>query len=268
MSEPERPHAPSWPGPIREALQLAAALPLPAGYWLAAALGEVTARLDSEHTRQIIDAMVVVLAQPPAHPAARRLARASFRGEAMRRLDALRLPALPPAMVERGLLLQGWAQLDAALARGRGVVAVTATVGGWNLIATVLARRGYRVAAVADLAAPTALAALARNEIVVAIVDGLPATNGVPVRLFGRPTSLPSGPARLALTSGAPLLHIWLLRRPDLISFQGGVEPVAVGGPVADEQVLSQALADRLEQLIQGHPEQWTMARFPWLAAD
>ncbi|MCC6626625.1 MAG: lysophospholipid acyltransferase family protein [Chloroflexi bacterium] len=268
MSAPERPRAPRLPGPIRAALRLAAALPLPAGYWLVAALGELAVRLDPNRARQTIDTLAVVLAQTPAHPAARRLARAACRADAMRRLDDLRLPALPPALVERGLLLQGWAQLDAALERGRGVVAVTATVGGWNLIAAVLARRGYRVAAAADLAAPAALAALARNEVVVAIVDGPPATDGVPVRFFGRPTTLPSGPARLALTSGAPLLHIWLLRRLDLISFQGGVEPVVDGDPAADVQVLSQALADRLERLIQAHPEQWTMARSPWLTAD
>jgi lauroyl/myristoyl acyltransferase len=351
MSEPARPAR--LPGLVRQALRLAATAPLPAGYWLAAALGELAFRLDRDRAQQTIAAVAVVLAQPAAHPAARRLARAGFRAEAMMVLDGWRLPALPPAMVERGLLGQGWEHLDAALARGQGAVVVTATVGAWNLVAPVLVRRGYRVADAADTTEATALAALARNEVVVLVVEGSPvagltevgtlghtpmvpgpsplitgltplpplvrgesgsgaltgqpplapliwgepadapqrdsplirgargvnsrhtplsppllaSVGSVPVRVFGRPTTLPVEPARLALRGGAPLLHGWLLRRLDLISFQGGVEPVPAppltGDPAVDEAVLTQALADRLQCLVQAHPEQWTGAR-PW----
>ena len=73
-----------------------------------------------------------------------------------------------------------------------------------------------------------------------------------------------------ALRCGAPLFHGWLLRRLDLISFQGGVEPVPApvssGDPAADEAALTQALAERLQGLIQAHPEQWSVARPSWPA--
>ena len=60
------------------------------------------------------------------------------------------------------------------------------------------------------------------------------------------------------------------LRRPDLISYQGAFEPLAAPAPTgdrrADERALTQAIVDRLERLIQRHPEQWYMFRPMWPA--
>jgi lauroyl/myristoyl acyltransferase len=280
---------------FRLASWLAARAPLPAGYWLAALAGDLYFWLNPGHSRHAVANMAVALAQHPATPAVRRMARRSFRYYAMYLLDFLRLPSLPPAWGERGILGGGWEHLDAALARGRGVIVVTFHFGSWDRAAAAFSARGYRANALVDTFRPPALdaaiqqaraahgltlipaesgaalrqvyAGLRRNEIVMLLIDRPQRDQGTPVTLFGRRTWLPSGPAALALRTGAAVLFGYLLRRPDLLSYQGGFEPVDVpstGDRRADEQALMQALADRMERLIQQHPEQWYMFRPMW----
>jgi KDO2-lipid IV(A) lauroyltransferase len=198
--------------------------------------------------------------------------------------------------VERGVLGQGWEHLDAALARGRGVIFVAVHFGSWDRAAAVLAARGYRAHVLVDTFRPPALdaavqqtravhglgiiaaeggaalrqvyAALRRNEIVVLLVDRPQRDKGTPVTFFGRPTWLPSGPAMLAQRTGATLLHAYLVRRPDLQTFQGAIEPPieveATGRRDADEAAIMQRIVARFERLIQRHPEQWYMFRPMW----
>jgi KDO2-lipid IV(A) lauroyltransferase len=275
---------------------LAARAPLPAGYWLAAALGEAYFWLHPGHSRHAVDNLAVVLAQDRAFPAVRRLARASFRYYAMYLLDFLRLPSTSPAGAERGVLSAGWEHLDAALGQGKGALVVTAHFGSWDRAIGLVAGRGYRASALVDVFRPPALddevrrararhglalipaeggaalrqlyAALRRNEVVALLADRPLREQGTPVSFFGRRTWLPSGPAMLALRTGAPVLVGHFLRRPDLVSFQGAFEPLATPPPTgdrrADERALMQAVVDRLERLIQRHPEQWYMFRPMW----
>ena len=277
---------------------LAARAPLPAGYWLAAALGEAYFWLNPGHSRHAVDNLAVVLAQERTFPAVRRLARASFRNYAMYLLDFLRLPSTHPTEAERGTLSAGWEHLDAALQGGKGAIVVTAHFGSWDRAIGLVSGRGYRANALVDVFRPPALdaevrrararhgltlipaeggaalrqlyGALRRNEVVALLVDRPLREQGTPVTFFGRPTWLPSGPAMLALRTGAPVLVGHFLRRPDLISYQGAFEPLAAPAPTgdrrADERALMQAIVDRLERLIQRHPEQWYMFRPMWPA--
>jgi KDO2-lipid IV(A) lauroyltransferase len=275
---------------------LVARAPLPAAYWLAGALGDLYYWLNPGHSRHAVANMAIVLAQHPALPAVRRLARASFRYYAMYMLDLLRLPAVPPSVAGRHVLTEGWEHLEAALAGGRGAVLLGTHFGSWDRAAPLFAARGLRVHVVADTVGGPALdaairrlreatgvnvipaeggatlralyAALRRNEIVALIMDRPQRERGTPVTFFGRQTWLPSGPAMLARRTGAPLLHAYLLRRPDLVTYQGVIEPVPLPAPTgdraADEQAIMQVAVARIEWVIQRHPEQWYMFRPMW----
>ena len=88
--------------------------------------------LNPGHSRHAVDNLAVVLAQERTFPAARRLARASFRNYAMYLLDFLRLPSTHPTEAEHGALSAGWEHLDAALQGGKGAIVVTAHFGSWD----------------------------------------------------------------------------------------------------------------------------------------
>jgi KDO2-lipid IV(A) lauroyltransferase len=209
-------------------------------------------------------------------------------------LDFLRLGST--GAVQRGVYAEGWEHLDAALARGRGVIVVAAHFGSWDRAAALLQTRGLRAHVLVDRFEPPALdaviqqvraahglsiipaeggaalravyAALRRNEIVILVADRPQREKGTPVTFFGQRAWLPSGPAMLARRTGATLMHAYLLRRPDLRTFQGAIEPpievAATGDRHADEQAIMQAVVDRLQRLIQQHPDQWYMFRPMW----
>jgi KDO2-lipid IV(A) lauroyltransferase len=90
---------------------------------------------------------------------------------------------------------------------------------------------------------------------------------GIPVEFFGETTTLPGGPATLALRSGAPLL-------PAAVYYQGGglhearvlpaLDTARQGSFRADVARVTQDLAHGLEVLIRRAPEQWHLLQPNW----
>jgi phosphatidylinositol dimannoside acyltransferase len=109
-------------------------------------------------------------------------------------------------------------------------------------------------------------AALAQNKAVALLSDRDLRGRGVEVEFFGEMTTLPPGPATLAIRTGAPLL-------PVAPYFEDGGHRVVVRPaiPVPDvtprsEQVriMTQALAREMEDLIRANPRQWHLVVPNW----
>ena len=91
--------------------------------------------------------------------------------------------------------------------------------------------------------------------------------DGIEVEFFGERTTLPAGPATLALRTGAPLLPAAVYFGP-----QGGhhakvMPPVAAqreGRLRDDVERVTQDLAHRFEELIRAAPEQWHLLQPNW----
>src|SRR5205085_7976812 len=109
--------------------------------------------------------------------------------------------------------------------------------------------------------------ALRANEVACLLCDRDLAGTGIPVEFFGERTTLPGGPAALALRTGAALL-------PAAVYFEGrhghrGVVrppvPVERTGRLRDAVArVSQALAGELECLIRDAPDQWHLFQPNW----
>jgi KDO2-lipid IV(A) lauroyltransferase len=110
------------------------------------------------------------------------------------------------------------------------------------------------------------LAALRAGDVAALVADRDLGGDGVPVTMFGHATTLPAGPAVLALRSGRPLLVARVLRTgPD--RFRGNawaVEAEMSGDPKLDAVSLTKALARRFEEIIGANPEQWFAAFQPF----
>ena len=84
-------------------------------------------------------------------------------------------------------------------------------------------------------------------------------TDGVPVTMFGRPTTLPAGPATLALRTDRPLMMARVLRTaPERFSVRAElVEAPRTGRADEDVVALTTALAASFEAAIGEAPDQW-----------
>jgi KDO2-lipid IV(A) lauroyltransferase len=210
-------------------------------------------------------------------------------------LESFRLPGTHPAIVEDGFAVEGYEHVDAALDKGGGVILALPHLGGWEWAAFWLAvSKGVQVTAVAEPVEPPELAewfvglrreigidvvplgpsaaaecmrALKANHILCLLCDRDLAGTGVEVDFFGERTTIPGGPATLALRSGAPLL-------PTAVYFDGdkhlGVVrpplPVERGPGRLREDVgrITQDIAGELEALIRRAPDQWHLMQPNW----
>jgi KDO2-lipid IV(A) lauroyltransferase len=127
---------------------------------------------------------------------------------------------------------------------------------------------GMRVVPLGPEAGKLALKALRDNEIVCLLCDRDLVGGGVEVEFFGERTTLPAGPATLALRTGAPVF-------PTAVYFTGAREghfgwvrrplPVPDTGRLrSDIAAFTQAIAADLEILIRRAPEQWHLFQPNW----
>jgi KDO2-lipid IV(A) lauroyltransferase len=233
----------------------------------------------------------VALAFPELDPEARRaLVRATFRhaGESYAELAVWQKLLRDDDFVR----VERRDALDAALAAGRGCFAITGHVGNWELLAARVASLGLPLTVVARKVNddrfnalitrfrggagmeillrddPQFLGAvrdsLARNRIVALLIDQDSRGGGVFVPFFGRPAHTPPGAAVLALRTKAPVVSVFIRRRPEgghVITF----EPVDVGvggaGKVVD---LTARFTAAIEAAIRRSPAEWVWWHERW----
>jgi len=226
--------------------------------------------------------------------ARRRGVRATFDFYARYWHELFRLAVEDPGPLVAAFVCHGRDRIDAALASGRGAVLALPHLGNWDLSGAWLAGQGYRVTVVTEpveppelfdwfvatrsrlgmrvvplgpAAASAVLHDLHEGHVVALVCDRDITGDGVPVTFFGEATTLPGGPALLALRSGAPLLPVGTY-------FEDGdghraeiLEPLPTGRRARmrdDVTRVTQLLADRFERLIRAAPEQWLLMQPNW----
>lgn len=194
--------------------------------------------------------------------------------------------------------VSGREHLDAALAKGNGVIVLSAHLGNFFLVGTRLAIEGFRVhvlvspprdPAFAELmddlrsrsgqrtvrarprraALKELSAVLRRNEIAIVIADEYKHGHGIPVPLFGGIVNARRGPATLALRTGAAVVPALLLRRAD-DGLELIIEPeleLARTDKSRDRVRESILLMTRwLERTVSTYPDQWNWTNIHWQA--
>src|SRR5437762_11642966 len=221
-------------------------LPMPAGLAVGRGLGTAAHALHATPRRLAVAHMG--LAFPELDLATRRrLVRETFRhaGQAFAELSLFEKILRRPDYIR----LEGVEALDAALARGRGAIAVTGHVGNWELLAAWAAAIGYPITVVVrrvnDLRFHSLIVrfraaagvevlvrddprfvaavgdALRRSRVVAMLIDQDTRGAGVFVPFFGRPAHTPPGAALLALRARVPVVtrseerRVGKERRPD-----------------------------------------------------
>lgn len=223
-----------------------------------------------------------------------RLVTASFVSYARYWVDSARLGSMRWDEVEAVFTIDGFEALRLEMARGRGAIVVLPHVGSWETGGRWLAQQGYPMTTVGERLQPpelfdwfvaqraalglTVLApgpdtivrlldTLRSGRIVGLVADRDLAGNGVEVDFFGEKTTLPAGPALVALRSGAPLLPAAIYQRPNGRYHACVLAPIPAtrtGSLRRDVQRLTEKSARCMEELIRAAPEQWHLFQPNW----
>ena len=212
--------------------------------------------------------------------------------------ELLRLHATSPAAALRMVDLHGLANMHGALERGMGALVVMPHMGNHSLLSEPAAarigrpimvvvervshpavqdlftslrrRKDVEVVEISRQITRTIIGALRAGKVVVLLCDRTVASATVEVEFFGAPARVPSGPATLALRTGAPLLPTYAFRQPDNRS------TVVIDPPLLLEtddalqrnvQRTTQAIMRIFEGYIRRRPGQWLLTEPVWTGA-
>ncbi len=274
-----------------------AALPEPVAMGAASAVGDVLFTVRSDHRRAVSNNLRRVLgADPSDQVVLDRWARRSFRAYARYWVEGARLGSTSPTEVEQRTFVQGLEYLVEGMAAGKGVIMALPHVGSWEYGGAFLATQGLPMTSVAERIEPPELfdffveqratmgltiipldsssgrsimATLRQGGLVGLLSDRDLVGNGVEVEFFGETTTMPAGPATLALRTGAQLVTGAVFSGPGS-DHRGVVEPpldtTRYGSLREDVARLTQDMATRFEGLIRQAPEQWHVFQPLWLA--
>lgn len=272
-----------------------ARLPEPVADRSASLVAETLARLPAGASDMYARHLHRVLGRDVSRAELRTWTRRAYRAYARYWLEGARLGSLDPKVIERRMRVEsGWGDFVTAMDAGKGVILALPHVGSWEWGGAWLALRGYPMTAVAEPleppelydwfvgqreamglsivqlgpdVGPTLLRVLHAGGLVGLLCDRDIVGNGVEVEFFGERTTLPGGPATLALRTGAALMptvvysgpgsgHTAVLRPPISLERTGRLR--------ADVARITQEVAHALENLIRRAPEQWHLFQPNW----
>ena len=278
---------------LRAADLVARLLPRGIAYALADLIGSAWHRFAPRRRALVAANLARVSAatsRPTSGPAFRRLVRQAFVEHARYYLELLRIPHASIEQVGAMVSVDDWGRWEPVL-RG-GTVIATLHFGNPEPYGSFVAAHGLHAVVPVEEIRPKALfdfllarratgrgvtvvplskarrplmEELRRGGIAGVVADRNLAGKGHPTTLFGAPTSLPTGPASLALTSGRPLLVAasWRVGPERFNARAWLIEAQLTGDRRADVAALTEAMARRMEEAIGVSPEQWFAAFQP-----
>lgn len=271
------------------------ALPARLAYALADLAGDAWRRF-SPARRRLVAANLARVCEATGRPTRgtefAALVRGAFRNHARYYAEILRAPHYDPARIGQIVSVPGWSRFEPVIRR-RATVIVSSHLGNFEPFGMFIARFGRPALAPIEEIEPRELfeflsarrgassvelvpvsrsrAALTRRlregGVVGVVGDRLVAGGGgQAVTMFGHPTSIPNGPALLAITTGATVIAGRCLRvGPDRFEGIGEIlEPAISGDRRADVAALTDRLAARFETDIAAAPDQWWGAFQPF----
>lgn len=219
-----------------------------------------------------------------------RMGRASFRHLGMNLVEACIFFFRPPTRLLSHVEVRGVDHVVGAAKQGRGVLALTAHLGNWELLAASAARLPVPMSAVVRplddplldailmrfrtrggfevIAKRRSLAdirdALRRGRMVGVLLDqNASRRQGVFAPFFGVPASTSKGLALIALRTGAPVVPGFIRREGTgrhVVEFFPLVPPPPDGDPIA----YTRAFNDAIEAAVRRAPEQWFWVHRRW----
>jgi KDO2-lipid IV(A) lauroyltransferase len=221
-----------------------------------------------------------------------RLAKEVFFNFTLTPFETIFTAAAPSGQFIKKIKITGREYLDAALARGNGVIGLGSHLGAFTTLGTRLAIEGYPLNLIinpgkfpkvmqrlgdyqrrwgqkpfspkpATTSIKRSLNCLRRNEILYLIADEQQIRGGLPVLFFGKTAYTAPGPAIFSLKTGAPVLPMFVVREkgiPQTLFIGSPIEMELTSDEKKNTELLTAKFTKAIEDSIRQYPSQW-----PWL---
>jgi KDO2-lipid IV(A) lauroyltransferase len=229
-----------------------------------------------------------------------RIRRQMFRNFAKYLVDFFRLSKLDDEDIRKNINIENIGYFDEALAKGKGVIVLSAHLGNWELGAVVVTFFRYPLWVVAlphqhrkvdsffnrqrqskgvqvipfGRAARQCLNLLKENKMVALVGDRDFSEKGITVDFFGRKSYFPLGPAAFFMKTGSAIVPAFMVRNPDdtftlkiekPLQFAAGQEQKSAQEKEQRLLEIVNSYKSIIEGYIRKYPEQWYMFRRFWI---
>lgn len=202
--------------------------------------------------------------------------------------EYLKIGAITAENYTQFVRLENSKAFDRAVGEGKGVLAISAHVGNWEILGSVGAKLGKNIGAIIhrQLNPYTdkwlkeirekkgeikcfydevsnmrqMVGHLKENGILAVLADEIYPIKPVFVPFFGRPAATPDGPAKLHLLYGSPMVICFALKQHDrkyLLTFDGPYHFKKSGDLRKDCEVIMTWINSKYEAVIRKYPDQW-----------
>jgi len=261
-------------------------LPACVSYSIASMVGDVIFFTWSRVRRNLKSAVANLMDASDNDPKVKKVARQCMRNFSKYVVDVFRYSHPKEGFFEKHFKVTGREYVDAALAKGKGIIMIGFHLGNLDMGVRILSHNGYKVSAIVDnwqtkqldaflqesreiggariisvkAASHRLLDILRRNEILALMVDNPNCLKGVKVKLGRKRVLFPAGAATLALRTGARLIPCAVVRTSNTTFHAIAGKPVDYqisGNLVQDVQTITQNMVTSLEEIARQYVDQW-----------
>ncbi|MEV6597101.1 phosphatidylinositol mannoside acyltransferase [Actinoplanes sp. NPDC051346] len=258
-------------------------------------MADLTWRRHGPAVRQLESNLARVTGAPADGAEVRSLSRAALRSYFRYWREFFSLRTWRPEHILDLVRIDSLAPIRDALSQNRGVIVALSHSGNWDLAGAALVRLGHPFTTVAQRQRPESLhrrfvrhrtalgievlladdtrrtvttltARLRDGAVVCLLADRDVSASGTRVLFFGRTTTMPGGPAHLALRTGAALIPVasWYDGPVLRVRVHPEIPAPGVGSSRERAARMTQELADVFEAEIRAHPQDWHVLQPVW----
>ncbi len=271
---------------------LCRSVPLHFAYWVSLRISDCYFFFERRGRSAVMANLRQVMAYRDCHPTERELrltARTTFQFFGKYLVDFFRFQRLNEEDIKRLVTIENPEYIEAAWKSGKGVIAVTAHLGNWEIGGAVLAGMGYPINVVArkqpsaklndffqkhrrkrgmvvvplGASVKRLIGALRRNEFIALLADRDYSDHHGVTNLCGAPACMPRGAAWLAEKTGAVILPGFVFRKED-DTFLMKLYPPIFPEPGLSQDDIQGRINVALEDAIGAYPHQWFMFQPVW----
>lgn len=272
---------------------IALSLPLKIGYKIAVFVSDLHYMFAWGDRRDVKGNLRVIFPEKSDREI-RRIRIRMFRNFAKYLVDFFRYEKLDREYIRKNIRIETSKYFDEALAKGKGVIVLSAHIGNWELGGAMASLSGYPLWAVVlphkdkkvnaffdhqreskgmkvitlGIAVRKCFEVFKRNEMVALVGDRDFSGSGIVLDFFGKASYFPEGPAAFSLKTGAIIVPTFMVRNRD-DSFTLRIEKPIEFNPSGNKEKDLLEIISRykiiFEDYIRSYPDQWYMFKRFWI---
>lgn len=278
---------------IRRLIWTVRRLPRPLAWWLFRNLGLLAFWLIRDARVKTLRHLHLAFGDQRRGEEIYQLAKQVFRQLGLNAVEAMRIPNLVAAGLQKHVRFVGKEHLDRAYQRGKGILCVTGHIGCWELLATFVAwhyplkvvgaalydprldailvaereKAGYESLPRDASGTRRILRWMKQGGLLGILIDQDTRVDGEFVDFFGRPAYTPAGPVVIAERTGAALVPLAIYMNDDgthTVEVRPEIELQNTGDVDADRLATVAQCSKAVEAFIREHPTQWVWMHERW----